>query len=190
MDASEIAPAAAPRERAALRGAGGVLRPGARSAPQVQQRLVAGGRRRPRRKPKPRALEATCERAGLADGQAILELGCGWGSLTLWMAERYPAQPHHARCPIRTRSAPGSSARPRAAGCATSTCHRRHERLRDRAALRPRRVGRDVRAHAQLARAASRACTTGCARAGASSCTSSAIARRPTRSWTPAHPTG
>jgi cyclopropane-fatty-acyl-phospholipid synthase len=36
-----------------------------------------------------RALEATCARAGLADGQAILELGCGWGSLTLWMAERY-----------------------------------------------------------------------------------------------------
>jgi len=30
------------------------------------------------------------ERADLADGQTILELGCGWGSLTLWMAERYP----------------------------------------------------------------------------------------------------
>ena len=30
------------------------------------------------------------ERAGLADGQDILELGCGWGSLTLWMAENYP----------------------------------------------------------------------------------------------------
>lgn len=30
------------------------------------------------------------ERAGLADGQSILELGCGWGSLTLWMAQRYP----------------------------------------------------------------------------------------------------
>ncbi|WP_332608514.1 SAM-dependent methyltransferase [Achromobacter sp. ESBL13] len=29
-------------------------------------------------------------RAELADGQRILELGCGWGSLTLWMAERYP----------------------------------------------------------------------------------------------------
>jgi len=29
-------------------------------------------------------------RAELADGQDILELGCGWGSLTLWMAERYP----------------------------------------------------------------------------------------------------
>ncbi|MGC1547952.1 MAG: cyclopropane-fatty-acyl-phospholipid synthase family protein [Rhodanobacter sp.] len=30
------------------------------------------------------------ERAELANGQRILELGCGWGSLTLWMAERYP----------------------------------------------------------------------------------------------------
>ena len=30
------------------------------------------------------------ERAQLADGQHILELGCGWGSLTLWMAERFP----------------------------------------------------------------------------------------------------
>lgn len=30
------------------------------------------------------------ERAQLADGQDILELGCGWGSLTLWLAERLP----------------------------------------------------------------------------------------------------
>jgi cyclopropane-fatty-acyl-phospholipid synthase len=30
------------------------------------------------------------ERAELADGQDVLELGCGWGSLTLWMAQRYP----------------------------------------------------------------------------------------------------
>jgi cyclopropane-fatty-acyl-phospholipid synthase len=37
-----------------------------------------------------RMLELTAERAGLADGQRILELGCGWGSLTLWMAERFP----------------------------------------------------------------------------------------------------
>lgn len=35
-------------------------------------------------------LALTCERAGLADGMDILELGCGWGSLTLWMAEHYP----------------------------------------------------------------------------------------------------
>lgn len=36
------------------------------------------------------ALAETCARAGLADGQEILELGCGWGSLSLWMAARYP----------------------------------------------------------------------------------------------------
>jgi cyclopropane-fatty-acyl-phospholipid synthase len=36
-----------------------------------------------------RGLTATCEHAGLADGQDVLELGCGWGSLTLWMAANY-----------------------------------------------------------------------------------------------------
>lgn len=36
-------------------------------------------------------LALTCERAALTDGQRVLELGCGWGSLSLWMAERYPA---------------------------------------------------------------------------------------------------
>lgn len=35
-------------------------------------------------------LALTCARAELADDQEILELGCGWGSLSLWMAERYP----------------------------------------------------------------------------------------------------
>jgi cyclopropane-fatty-acyl-phospholipid synthase len=36
------------------------------------------------------ALEATVEHAVLADGQDILELGCGWGSLSLFMASRFP----------------------------------------------------------------------------------------------------
>lgn len=35
-------------------------------------------------------LALTCERAELANGQNILELGCGWGSLSLWMAAKYP----------------------------------------------------------------------------------------------------
>ncbi len=35
-------------------------------------------------------LALTAERARLADGMDILELGCGWGSLTLWMGEKYP----------------------------------------------------------------------------------------------------
>ena len=38
-----------------------------------------------------RMLALTAERAQLADGMDILELGCGWGSLSLWMAEKYPS---------------------------------------------------------------------------------------------------
>ena len=37
------------------------------------------------------ALTQTCNHAQLQNGQAILELGCGWGSLTLWMAAHYPS---------------------------------------------------------------------------------------------------
>jgi cyclopropane-fatty-acyl-phospholipid synthase len=37
------------------------------------------------------ALAQTCAHADLRDGQSILELGCGWGSLSLWMAETLPA---------------------------------------------------------------------------------------------------
>ena len=36
-------------------------------------------------------LELTCTRAGIEDGMTILDLGCGWGSLSLWLAERYPS---------------------------------------------------------------------------------------------------
>jgi cyclopropane-fatty-acyl-phospholipid synthase len=35
-------------------------------------------------------LALTCERAEVADGMRVLDLGCGWGSLSLWVAERYP----------------------------------------------------------------------------------------------------
>jgi cyclopropane-fatty-acyl-phospholipid synthase len=35
-------------------------------------------------------LDLTCRRAGLEDGQGVLELGCGWGSLSLFMARRFP----------------------------------------------------------------------------------------------------
>ncbi len=37
-----------------------------------------------------RSLRLTCERARVDNGMSILELGCGWGSLTLWMAKAYP----------------------------------------------------------------------------------------------------
>jgi cyclopropane-fatty-acyl-phospholipid synthase len=35
-------------------------------------------------------LSETCEKAGIADGMDILDLGCGWGALSLWIAEKYP----------------------------------------------------------------------------------------------------
>ncbi|NLE43871.1 MAG: class I SAM-dependent methyltransferase [Chloroflexi bacterium] len=36
-------------------------------------------------------LRLTCERADVVDGMKILDLGCGWGSLALWIGEHYPA---------------------------------------------------------------------------------------------------
>jgi cyclopropane-fatty-acyl-phospholipid synthase len=48
------------------------------------------------------ALAETAAHADLADGQDILELGCGWGSLSLWMAEHFPG----ARVTAVSNSAP------------------------------------------------------------------------------------
>ena len=36
------------------------------------------------------ALQVTAERAGIKDGMKVLDLGCGWGSLSLWIAEHFP----------------------------------------------------------------------------------------------------
>ena len=62
-------------------------------------------------------LRLTCARAELADGQRVLELGCGWGSLTLWMAAQYPAQPDHGGLqlglPAGVHPGPGPGAGPR-----------------------------------------------------------------------------
>lgn len=35
-------------------------------------------------------LSLICKRAELTDGQRVLDLGCGWGALSIWMARRYP----------------------------------------------------------------------------------------------------
>jgi len=37
------------------------------------------------------ALHITCRHAEIEDGMQVLDLGCGWGSLSLWIASRYPA---------------------------------------------------------------------------------------------------
>jgi cyclopropane-fatty-acyl-phospholipid synthase len=58
------------------------------------------------------ALEEVLLHADLRDGQHILELGCGWGSLSLLMAERLPGA-RSPPCPIPRFSAAISSAWPR-----------------------------------------------------------------------------
>jgi cyclopropane-fatty-acyl-phospholipid synthase len=47
-------------------------------------------------------LAMTCERAGIEDGMEILDLGCGWGSLSLYILKRYP----HCRVLSVSNSAP------------------------------------------------------------------------------------
>lgn len=36
------------------------------------------------------ALQQTCDHAQIEDGMTVLDLGCGWGSMTCWLAEQYP----------------------------------------------------------------------------------------------------
>jgi len=50
-------------------------------------------------------LALTTERAQLEDGQRVLELGCGWGSLSLWMARRLPGSRIVAVSNSRTQKA-------------------------------------------------------------------------------------
>jgi cyclopropane-fatty-acyl-phospholipid synthase len=50
-------------------------------------------------------LKLTCERADIENGHRILELGCGWGSLSLWMARHYPDSQITAVSNSRTQKA-------------------------------------------------------------------------------------
>jgi cyclopropane-fatty-acyl-phospholipid synthase len=58
-------------------------------------------------------LALTCERAGLEDGMEVLDLGCGWGSLALWIAEYYP------RCRVTAMSNSRTQAEHIADACRT-----------------------------------------------------------------------
>ena len=48
-------------------------------------------------------MQLYAQRAELVDGQSILDLGCGWGSFTLWMAERFPRSTIVALCNSRSQ---------------------------------------------------------------------------------------
>ncbi len=57
-----------------LKYSSGLWRPGTRTLDEAEEAMLA----------------LTCERARLAQGQEVLELGCGWGSLSLYMAKEFP----------------------------------------------------------------------------------------------------
>src|SRR5262245_25306991 len=142
--------ASAARQRAALRGPGRIFRPGSRPASQIQLVLVAAGCGQPgpgRSRGARRDLRA--RRAHRRPGSAGAGLRLG---LALAVdGGRLSRQPHYggvelalaARIHRRRGAAPGPRQPARA--------DRRHERVRGAGALRPRGLGRDVRAHAQLA---------------------------------------
>ena len=175
-----IARAGREGERAALRGAAGVLPARARAAAQVQ--LAASGRPASRRSPRRRrrCSRSRCERAGVEDGMTLLDLGCGWGSLTRWLAERYP----RARIARRLQLAAAARSASSRAARRTSRCVTADANVsRARPPLRPDPLGRDARAHAQLRDAARHGSRPGSSRTGASSATSSrtAATHTPTR---------
>jgi cyclopropane-fatty-acyl-phospholipid synthase len=76
-------------QSAALRGADGILRTGAGSEQEVQLLLLRRAGHVARRGRSGHA-EMACGRAEIADGMEVLELGCGWGSMCLWIAANYP----------------------------------------------------------------------------------------------------
>ncbi len=77
-------------ERPALRSADRVLPQRAGAEPQVLVVLLRESANDTLQQAEERMLALTCQRARLKDGDSILELGCGWGSLSLWMAKQYP----------------------------------------------------------------------------------------------------
>ena len=96
------------------------------------------------------ALEITCSRAGIREGARVLELGCGWGSLTLWMAQ------HYATASITAVSNSHSQrqfilsevARLDLSNVQIVTADINH--FQDQPTFRPRSIRRNVRAHAKL----------------------------------------
>jgi cyclopropane-fatty-acyl-phospholipid synthase len=64
---------------------------------EIQRRALAGRRDHFGRGRGGHAQADVRNARSLADGQNILELGCGWGSLSLWMAEQLSQRAHHRR---------------------------------------------------------------------------------------------
>ncbi len=91
------------------------------------------------------ALHDTCEHAELEDGQRILELGCGWGALSLHMASRLPHASIVSVSNSRSQRDFIAAAADRRGLANLERRHRRLERIQPGAAgFRPHRLDRDV----------------------------------------------
>jgi len=76
------------------------------------------------------------ERAQLVDGQRILELGCGWGSLSLYLAERFPSSEDHGGFQLRhaaARTSRSAAARSVCTNLSVITCDMKASRPHPRA---------------------------------------------------------
>ena len=128
-------------------------------------------------------LRLTCERARIEDGQRILELGCGWGSLSLWLAEHYPRARITGVSNSATQRMHIEAECERRALTQSAGHHLRHEPVRYAGALRSCGVDRDVRAHEELPAADGEHRPLARSPTGCCSSMSSAIASSPTTSW-------
>ena len=108
-------------QRPALRSAGRILRARARAAAASTPACFWPAGAATLARAEKRRCALTGERAGLEDGQHVLELGCGWGSLSLWMARHYPHARITARFQLQSQRAVHRSAGRGARACATST---------------------------------------------------------------------
>ena len=96
-------------------------------------------------------LQLPGQRAELANGQNILELGCGWGSLSLWMAKTYPLAKVTGVSNSRTQKEfiMARAAERDIKNLEIITEHG-HVRTSESWVVRPHRLHRDVRAHEEL----------------------------------------
>ena len=107
-------------------------------------------------------LRLTAERAGIADGQRILELGCGWGSFSLWAGRALPGVAHRRGVELGEPAGLHPGARPQRRGLDNvEILTADMNRFEAPGTLRPGGLGGDVRAHAQLAASSSGASTAG-----------------------------
>ncbi len=183
MRTGPIAEAVGERERAALRASGGVLRAVPRPADEVLVRAGGATGVDDLAAAEEAMLALTCERAGIEDGMSVLDLGCGWGSLSLWLCERYPNAAVVAVSNSRAqREWIEAIARPARLRRASRGPHRRRQRARARSGASTASCRSRCSSTCATGRRCWRGSPAGSSPTGACSCTSSRTAASRTSS--------